>query len=65
MFKSIGLRNKKFHRGFCDVVSKFANETSTTFIEAKSYESIPGPKGLFGIGTLYQYWPIVGKPLIF
>lgn len=61
MFRSIGVRNRKFSRGFSDVVSKLSSPATATFSEAKSYESIPGPKGLFGLGTLCQYWPIVGK----
>lgn len=27
---------------------------------AKKYDDIPGPKGIFGIGTFYQYFPIIG-----
>lgn len=27
----------------------------------KTFEQIPGPKGIFGIGTFYNYLPIIGK----
>lgn len=29
----------------------------------KPYEVIPGPNGIFGIGTFYHYFPIVGMQM--
>lgn len=34
--------------------------TSSVF-EAKRFQDIPGPKSLPTIGTLYQYFPILGE----
>lgn len=30
-------------------------------VTSKSYELIPGPKGLFGLGTFYHYFPVIGQ----
>lgn len=27
----------------------------------KNFTDIPGPNGVFGIGTFYQYFPVIGK----
>lgn len=35
------------------------NERSN--VSYKSYGSIPGPKGIFGLGTFYHYFPIIGQ----
>lgn len=35
-------------------------ESIKTTIEIKKYEEIPGPKGIFGIGTFYHYFPLFG-----
>lgn len=29
-------------------------------IDVKPYDEIPGPRGIFGIGTFYQYFPVFG-----
>lgn len=47
-------------RLFC-IVSESSNSTETTEKNAKPFKDIPGPKGVFGIGTLYKYFPIIGK----
>lgn len=62
MLRSLGIRNANIPRNFCDMVSsKISNTTATTAtVEVKSFDAIPGPKGIFGIGTLYQYWPTIG-----
>lgn len=50
-------------RHFVNVAIK-ENENSNHIMPspavAKSYEDIPGPKGAFGIGTFYQYFPVIG-----
>lgn len=38
--------------------SKISNQTQP--VVAKKYKDIPGPKGVFGIGTFYQYFPFIG-----
>lgn len=39
--------------------------TTTTAIKAKKYDDIPGPKGIFGIGTFYHYFPVFGRQIEF
>lgn len=39
----------------------FLHKIHTCSIRLKRFEDIPGPKSLATIGTLYQYFPIVGK----
>ncbi|XP_031640916.1 cytochrome P450 302a1, mitochondrial [Contarinia nasturtii] len=41
--------------------TKTATKTSITNLKAKKYDDIPGPKGIFGIGTFYHYFPVFGK----
>ena len=41
----------KFVRYFC-IQNKPSN--------VKPFEDIPGPTGLFGVGTFYKYLPIIG-----
>lgn len=38
-----------------------ASESMT--VNVKKYDDIPGPTGIFGIGTFYQYFPIFGKQI--
>lgn len=38
---------------------------TTTAIKAKKYDDIPGPKGIFGIGTFYHYFPVFGMQIKF
>lgn len=60
-------KNIQNTRTYCEVVTKVnkdlasASSTATEATKVKSYESIPGPRGIFGIGTLYQYLPVIGK----
>ncbi|XP_055318512.1 cytochrome P450 302a1, mitochondrial [Sitodiplosis mosellana] len=35
--------------------------TTASTVKAKKYDDIPGPKGIFGIGTFYHYFPVFGK----
>lgn len=58
-----GIKHVKNHRKFCDVASRISSAptATATISNVKSYDSIPGPKGIFGIGTLYQYWPTIGN----
>ncbi|XP_073840826.1 cytochrome P450 302a1, mitochondrial [Musca autumnalis] len=51
LFKSPCLCN--VNRGF--------NVTQRNFKFSKLYENIPGPRGIFGLGNLYKYLPIVGS----
>lgn len=37
--------------------------TTTTAVKAKRYDDIPGPRGIFGIGTFYQYFPVFGRQI--
>lgn len=30
-------------------------------LAARDFNDIPGPSGIFGIGTFYQYFPLIGK----
>lgn len=51
-------------REYCEAVTKVKKDLASASSEAtkvNSYESIPGPKGIFSIGTLYQYLPVIGK----
>lgn len=42
---------------------KVRNISESTADDVKSYDHIPGPKGIFGIGTFYHYFPIVGMQI--
>lgn len=60
-----GGREYIFRRLFCTSTStnepppaKCSNDEKDA---AKPFDSIPGPTGPFGIGTLHQYFPFVGK----
>lgn len=35
----------------------------STSTSAQKYDNIPGPKGIFGIGTFYQYFPVFGMQI--
>lgn len=48
---SLVKRSIKFVRYFC---------TESKSNNVKSFEEIPGPVGPFGMGTLYNYLPIIG-----
>lgn len=62
MLRSCAITNTKCQRKFCDMVSsKITNDATTEVTKAKSFESIPGPKGIFGMGTLMQYSPLIGE----
>lgn len=43
---------------------KMRNIPESIADDIKPYETIPGPKGIFGIGTFYYYFPIVGMQII-
>lgn len=32
-------------------------------VTPKNFTDIPGPNGIFGIGTFYQYFPVIGKQI--
>lgn len=65
-FANVALKKKETIKNQC-----FANEVKTnTVIEAKTikakqYEDIPGPNGIFGIGTFYHYFPVFGMQINF
>lgn len=45
-----------------DVVAHNGSVRNTNKVnETKPYESIPGPRGPFGIGNIFKYLPFVGK----
>lgn len=39
------------------------NIAETKNVDVRNYEHLPGPKGIFGIGTFYHYFPIVGMQI--
>lgn len=39
---------------------KMRNIPESIVDDVKKYENIPGPKGIFGIGTFYHYFPVIG-----
>lgn len=39
--------------------SPYSRDNNT--VDVMTFDSIPGPKCYPGIGTLYKYWPLVGK----
>lgn len=43
-----------------DTEFKVKNVSESIVDDVKLYEHIPGPRGIFGIGTFYHYFPIVG-----
>lgn len=67
MFRSCAIKNVPIQRKFCDMVSSsklsnsHASSATIEMTDAKSFDAIPGPKGLFGMGTLMQYSPLIGK----
>lgn len=40
--------------------NEISNQSHSPPVVAKKYEDIPGPKGIAGIGTFYQYFPVIG-----
>lgn len=58
---------RKCCRSITTVVEKTVQEADETSkkrvekIEAKPFESMPGPKGLPIVGNIWRYFPLIGK----
>lgn len=60
-FAKVALKEKQIIDLFDNKVSKLTKSPKSTDELIKSYETIPGPKGILGIGTFYHYFPVIGK----
>lgn len=60
-FANVALKEKETNN--CRRAEKKSKSKLTSdaeIITAKKYNDIPGPKGIFGVGTFYQYFPVIG-----
>lgn len=73
-FANVALKEKEATINRCPAnqsKAKIVPETTTTITNTttrartKKYVDIPGPKGLFGIGTIYHYFPVFGMQILF
>lgn len=37
-----------------------ASSIAESIADVRKYDEIPGPRGIFGVGTFYHYFPVVG-----
>lgn len=63
-------RYKSYHtnvRLFAELGNSDSFNNSSKYEEknVKPFKDIPGPRGIFGIGTLYKYFPLIGEFIIF
>ena len=57
---------KRSSRFFTSSSNKLSTGTNTAqnienIQQVKSFKEIPGPRGFLGLGTIYKYFPIIGK----
>lgn len=64
--KPIKCNNKLFlaKRLFCQLRNSTNSNQNDSIENAKSFDEMPGPRGLFGTGSLYKYLPFIGKFMI-
>lgn len=60
-FAKVALNEKETNEQCYDKGLNIKNSSASTYTDVKSYDDIPGPKGIFGIGTFYNYFPVFGK----
>lgn len=63
LFANVALKEEKEKVNGCahesELKLNIAETESNTSV--KKYDDIPGPSGIFGLGTFYHYFPIFGK----
>lgn len=60
-YAKIALKEKHINNSIEKNVSKSKTASNQTDELIKPYENIPGPKGFLGIGTFYNYLPVIGE----
>lgn len=45
----------------CEQSQQISDDFVEKPVTPKNFRDIPGPNGVFGIGTFYQYFPVIGK----